>query len=424
MVRDSNWDEVIGKKGQRTNALWIIRIGFPNALKLIQGITVVLVSFVIIVQASDIIDLLKDFTALMIFSEFDNILFQLASFGYLGETMRLEAFMIDDANELVSTNISKKKKGRGLFFVRMVFFFFLAAMYIAFGFIFVNQRNGIYFSQKYPECGDNYVLALEHFGDGKCYGGPLNSLGCKFEGGNCVNFLLAYPVCRGEGLEGLVNVEDEVSNGICNFDFAIPECDYDGGDCCSYDIQRSPIFRNGQCNGGEIGSKGCEYDGGDCRDFVTMYPSCPLAGGDDYIILGNNGCGGGVLATEECGYENGDCDVGQLGGDLPLDGVVDTNNRVFFSMKSSADGLSLLVGMPHTSKYGYFNVNSPGRVIGFRYDPAIMSANGIFDRMGADDGDVFGTTVAMNAQSSVVAIGSPSRGKQSGRVDVLRSSLP
>ena len=217
----------------------------------------------------------------------------------------------------------------------------------------------------------------------------------------------------------------EVSNGICNFDFAIPECDYDGGDCCPYDIQRSPIFfRNGQCNGGEIGSKGCEYDGGDCRDFVTMYPSCPLAGGDNHTILGNNVCEGGVLATEECGYKNGDCDVGQLGGDLPLDGVVDTNNRVFFSMKSSADGLSLLVGMPHTSKYGYFNVNSPGRVIGFRYDPAIMSANGIFDRMGADDGDVFGTTVAMNAQSSVVAIGSPSRGKQSGRVDVLRSSLP
>ncbi len=55
----------------------------PERHEVFDCVLVTFISFVIIVQADNIIDHLKDFTALMVISEVDNILFQLASHGCL-----------------------------------------------------------------------------------------------------------------------------------------------------------------------------------------------------------------------------------------------------------------------------------------------------------------------------------------------------
>ena len=79
------WDKLIGEEGNRSFCLWIIRILLPNLAKFIQCAISLFLSFVIIVQSKDIIDLLKDFTALLVVSQADNILFNLAAAGFLGE---------------------------------------------------------------------------------------------------------------------------------------------------------------------------------------------------------------------------------------------------------------------------------------------------------------------------------------------------
>lgn len=52
----------------------------------------------------------------------------------------------------------------------------------------------------YPNCGYKH-FALDYFGDGDHCSGNFITLRCKFEDGDCVNFLLASPLCKGRGLE-------------------------------------------------------------------------------------------------------------------------------------------------------------------------------------------------------------------------------
>ena len=86
----------------------------------------------------------------------------------------------------------------------------LSALLAGWGIIFHMQREGAIFNKGFPGCGqENYELALEKFGDGKCYGGPFNAINCKYEDGDCAIFNTAFPSCNGEDLAYLHNVEEE-----------------------------------------------------------------------------------------------------------------------------------------------------------------------------------------------------------------------
>ena len=101
-----------------------------------------------------------------------------------------------------------------------------------------------------------------------------------------------------------------VGNGFCNDDTNIAECDYDGGDCCGYNITSEhctectcfhqetclagvthAFVGDGVCND-ETNNAECDYDGGDC---------CPNP----------NMVGDGICNDEtnnlECNYDGGDC---------------------------------------------------------------------------------------------------------------------
>merc|ERR1712038_210333 len=98
----------------------------------------------------------------------------------------------------------------------------------------------------------------------------------------------------------------------------IAGCDFDGGDCCAYEIINSPSFGDGECNGGEANTEGCSYDNGDCNDFRRSHPDCPLTDlsmveGADDVILGDGVCDSGLYNSNGCGHEFGDCNRGQIG---------------------------------------------------------------------------------------------------------------
>ena len=199
---------------------------------------------------------------------------------------------IRDENRYVDTSQSSFRRRyrtpRFLNFRSLILVGLFAPMLAGWAIIITNQINGTYFKEKYPKCNKTNAFddAKKHFGHGKCYGGALNSLECDFEQSDCVMFNIAYPLCKGR--DDLINVQADVGNGICNMSFAIPECDYDGGDCCPYHISESPKFGDGQCHGDISITEECGRDNGDCNNFHGAYPECPYRNSEKSSFFG--GC--------------------------------------------------------------------------------------------------------------------------------------
>lgn len=70
---------------------WIVRIVFPNLLKFIQGVLVLMITFIIAIKSNDIIDLFKDIAAMQVISELDNAVFRLSNDGYFGPDLKKDA---------------------------------------------------------------------------------------------------------------------------------------------------------------------------------------------------------------------------------------------------------------------------------------------------------------------------------------------
>ncbi len=321
--RDPIWDlTILGRSEEDTspqnNIEWMKHVFIPNSLKLTQGTAVQVITFILILQSNNNFDLFKDFTALLVISETDNIVFGLAANGYLGQMLQLKTSQIRNISLGESTN----NGSRGFFLknIRLVIFSFLIiSMVLIWIDVIIKQEDGTYFKRYFPNCQavdmtdkNLFQLAKQHFGDGECYGGSLNTLGCKFEGGDCVEFNLAYPLCKGNEL---VYVQKKLENELCDIDMNIAKCDYDGGQCCPLGIMEDPSFGDGICNGGISSTIDCAYDSGDCDAFRHEFPDCPLdqlwkVEGSSEIMLGNGICEGTIYSNKECGWEYGDCDAG------------------------------------------------------------------------------------------------------------------
>ena len=123
-----------------------------------------------------------------------------------------------------------------------------------------------------------------------------------------------------------------VDNGICNDETNIAACNYDGGDCCGYNITSehctectcfhqetclaglTHIFvGDGVCND-ETNNAECNYDGDDCcgscvyTEFCTQCACLGNFTGNGYpnYLLGNGICND-ETNTLECGYDGFDC---------------------------------------------------------------------------------------------------------------------
>ena len=108
-----------------------------------------------------------------------------------------------------------------------------------------------------------------------------------------------------------------MNNGYCNDETNIPECNFDGGDCCGSCIITdyctnctcignvivngvpNALVGDGFCND-EINNANCSYDGWDC---------CPTSN-----LLGDGFCND-ETNIPECMYDHGDCCLSNVNTD-------------------------------------------------------------------------------------------------------------
>ncbi len=306
-------EEEDSKSGAKQKLMWFWRAIFPNILKSVQGLLVLIASLVIIVHSSSLLDLLKDFTALYFVSEIDNIVFYVTDQRYFGDALNKRAEKVknikvqDVSEDEASLSCFSCYGRRGIRRIRgLVLFIIFAAIFSYWVYIVHGQVTGKFFREKFPKCNVEDQAEISNLGNGECNDGFLNQISCGFDGGDCIDFNKDYPTCEAD--------EDAyiVGDGECNEKYNNPECLFDGGDCCRFNTITTQD-NNGFCNGGLHNTKACNYDGGECLDFNVKYRKCPIetlaleVDPGKSVIIGDKVCDSGVYMSEICGYEGGDC---------------------------------------------------------------------------------------------------------------------
>jgi hypothetical protein len=118
---------------------WVARVFIPVSLKFLQGTFVLFISWLLIVQSTNVVDLLKDYTALFVISSIDNIFYFVAKNGYLGHHLAMRA--TEAKGVLVFTNDTHSKDTFS-FPQRLLFFIILFGMLGGWVVTMVGQIQG------------------------------------------------------------------------------------------------------------------------------------------------------------------------------------------------------------------------------------------------------------------------------------------
>lgn len=185
------WDQMIGETGNRSFNMWFMRIFVPNMLKIIQGVAVLFASFLIIVQSSEIIELLKDYTSLFVISEADNILFYLADMGFLGEILAMRTAQVKNARIAIRTNNDDENKTCfqkcNVFAARPILFALMCILIlVGWWWVVGGQYSGQFLKSVYEECDLDKLTPLEisRWDNGYC-DAMFNNTQCGWDGGDC-----------------------------------------------------------------------------------------------------------------------------------------------------------------------------------------------------------------------------------------------
>ena len=273
---NAKWKKVIGEQND-SFSLWCYRIFLPNILKILQGIVILITSFIIIIQSSDIVILLKDFTALFVISSVDNIIFMVADNGYLGVELS------DKANEVKSKDLDETEKEKHItcYWLQVKFAVIVLVMLVGWLYIRIRQSKGYYTEYKYPLCKEkaNTTVLNPYLGDGVCQARFFN-LQCGWDHGDCPNFSedsqFSFPNCN-------VSVPSRLGNGFCDGGvYNTEECGWDDGDCALFKypdctVEFTWFIGNGECDHGDYNTFQCGWDGGDCLDEENQNSTLQLS---------------------------------------------------------------------------------------------------------------------------------------------------
>ena len=177
-------------------------------------------------------------------------------------------------------------------------------------------------------------------GDGYCHD-EANNFQCGFDRGDCCYTCTSNLACTdcecltgnaGQDKSDLLN-----GNGYCNDEMNNDECGYDGGDCClselksdycsectcygqdtcaalsSAGLKLPSLVGDRVCND-ETNNAECNYDGGDCCLYNMNTYYCSECNCYDqgkcavglFPLVGNGNCND-ETNTVECNYDDGDC---------------------------------------------------------------------------------------------------------------------
>ena len=358
-----HWNEFLGNKNKKHKGTrtWIWHIFFPNMLKMVQGSLVLTATFVVIIQSDDVVDLLKDFSALYVVSNADDIFFNMAYNGYFGREL------YDKATFVKQHKFDEKNEQHKLYLPLSLF---IICLMLLSGWIYVTigQQNGHYVKQKFPLCpfeeifqgqsylsiigddtcqfkkgegtnilncgwdGEDCVILNQRYpncnatdisllGDGKCDFGEYNTIECGFDNGDCVvnnkKIRELYPLCPIDNLKNGKTFLSFIADGKCNFKIGegtnILECGWDGDDCARFNdkyreciVHDMLLLGDGICDFGDYNSNECGFDDGDCiehnENMAIKYPDC-----EHSSLIGDGICHGGHYLSDLCGMEEGDC---------------------------------------------------------------------------------------------------------------------
>jgi hypothetical protein len=179
--------------------MWFRRAVLPNLLKMVQGLLVLFTSLVVIVQSDDLVDLLKDFTALFFVSEIDNIVFYITEQRYFGNDLKQRSGRVKNVHvEDETVVVGDDACGTGGVRFRFVGLFILfATMVSTWGYFVQGQVSGRFFAEKYPFCLIKGKNEISKIGDGRCDGSIFITIGCGFDGGDCIKiFICSFRASR------------------------------------------------------------------------------------------------------------------------------------------------------------------------------------------------------------------------------------
>lgn len=223
---------------------------------------------IVIIQSTDVIELLKDFTALYVISSIDNTLFSVARRGFFGTYLLLKAANAEEIEissmkgKIVSESKPEKDKRRcsSGTLIKTVVLHTILALSVAFWILVViAQSRGTIAELKYPKC------------------------------------INATPIFKSKW--------KLLENGDCDMVFNYPDCAYDGGDCSEFNsiypgciVDDISLLGNGKCDGSPYNAKICRYDGGDCSIESVIKAKYPLCGkrapsfNSNWTLLENGVC--------------------------------------------------------------------------------------------------------------------------------------
>jgi hypothetical protein len=296
------------------------------------------------VRATNIIDLLKDYTALVVVSEIDDVLFMLAGFGYFGKSLQKKASESEDIELRDEPYLLKDLFGAScckwdlrtviLMIVYLVTFTLLSI-------VVYMQSNFVLLDQKYPDCkavievnGRTFTsMDLNEMSNGKCdnfRGKATNIKSCGYEDNECRNFNLDFSQCNSwvkkeneDALDYINNVffgkiiegEDNDTNNALKR--TIAETLKSSEDIrASYGVTDTSDIMNSTLSPLNIGDRNCDselnitecsFDGFDCLDKSLEHPCKTSFNNNDYKYKLGDGVCDLFLNTEACGYDLGDC---------------------------------------------------------------------------------------------------------------------
>ena len=173
---------------------WYEKVFTSYMMKLSVSFLTLFTAMVLILQSTDLIDLLKDFTALFIVASLDNFVYSSIGDGYFGHLFDVELKRQD--------KIRIKAETRYIFClcwkVPLQSFFFgltLSIMLTTWGYVGYMQQSGTYFFEAHPYCTafDNKnmttTLKYEYWGDSVC-DPRFYAESCGMDGGDCSNYCM------------------------------------------------------------------------------------------------------------------------------------------------------------------------------------------------------------------------------------------